>query len=145
MQHHCFKIAIGHHHRLGNKQFIRLEQRAALTAFSTGIDFSSRYFIFGPALKAAQRAIRTAVHKSFGVAPGSLIFNRDMLLNVPVIVDWQRVNERRFVVATRNNANENRKRRYYNYQVGDEVLILSHQPTKMGAKATGPFTITQVL
>ena len=47
-------------------------------------------------------------------------------------------------MADRNNANENRRRRYHNYVVGDEMLIIAHKPTKMAPRATGPFTITQV-
>ena len=58
--------------------------------------------------------------------------------------EFDRINQRRQAVADRNNALENRRRRHKNYNIGDEVLILAHNPTKMGARAIGPFVITQV-
>ena len=102
------------------------------------------YEIIDTALASAQRAIRTAVHKSLGVSPGSMVFHRDMLLNIPTIVDLQQIADKRRAIADRNNLKENRRRRYKNYNIGDEVLILVHKPTKMGARAIGPYTITQV-
>ena len=50
----------------------------------------------------------------------------------------------RQAVALRNNLAENSRRRYRNYRVGDEVLIIQHKPTKMAARAVGPFVITEV-
>ena len=73
-----------------------------------------------------------------------MILHRDMLLNVPTIVDLEQIKARRHAIANRNNLAENSRRRYKNYVVGDEVLIKVNNPTKMGARATGPFTITQV-
>jgi putative ribosome biogenesis GTPase RsgA len=67
-----------------------------------------------------------------------------MLMNVPCIVDLEQMRAQRQQVADRNNLAENRRRRYKNYVVGDEVLIITHKPTKMAARATGPFVITQV-
>ncbi|CAJ1950334.1 unnamed protein product [Cylindrotheca closterium] len=92
-----------------------------------------------------QRAMRTAVNKSLGASPGAaIVFRRDMLLNVPAIVDLEQASDRRQAVAIGNNVTENKRRRYKNYNIGDEVLILAHKPHKiiMGARATGPFTIT---
>ena len=95
-------------------------------------------------LASAQRAMRSSIHKSMGISPGAAVFGRDMLLNLPVVVHFDRINQRRQAIADRNNALENRRRRHKNYNIGDEVLILAHNPTKMGARANGPFTITQV-
>ena len=105
---------------------------------------NTAYKIIDTALASAQRAIRTAVHKSLGISPGAMAFHRDMLLNIPTIVDLQLLADRRRAIADRNNQVENRRRRYKNYNIGDEVLILAHKPTKLGARATGPFTIIQV-
>jgi hypothetical protein len=38
----------------------------------------------------------------------------------------------------------NMKRRSFDYNVGDKVLLLAPNPDKMKAKATGPFLITRV-
>ena len=65
-------------------------------------------------------------------------------MNVPCIVDLEQMRTQRQQVADCNNLAENRRHRYQNYVVGDEVLIITHKPTKMAARATGPFVITQV-
>ena len=96
------------------------------------------------AVATAQRAIRTAVHRSFGVSPGGIVFQRDMLLNVPLAIDLDALNARRHIIAVRNRDNENSRRRYRNYTIGDEVLVLVPSPTRMGARAIGPYTIVQV-
>ena len=67
-----------------------------------------------------------------------------MLLDIPTLIDFDVLREKRQAVADKNNLAENRRRRYKNYNVGDEVLILAHKPNKMGARAFGPFTVVQV-
>jgi hypothetical protein len=40
------------------------------------------------ALSIAKHAIRAGIHSTLGSSPGSLIFNRDMFLNIPLIANW---------------------------------------------------------
>ena len=35
-----------------------------------------------------QHALICSVHSTLGGSPGSLLFNRDVFLNVPLITDW---------------------------------------------------------
>jgi hypothetical protein len=37
----------------------------------------------------------------------------------------------------------NRKQRQYDYSLGEQVLKKVHDPTKLGVRATGPYTIEQ--
>ena len=39
-------------------------------------------------LSAVQHAMRTSVHTTLGSSPGTLVFSRDMFLNVPLLADW---------------------------------------------------------
>ena len=40
------------------------------------------------ALATAAYAARTAVHTTLGISPGAMVFNRDMLLDIPLIADF---------------------------------------------------------
>jgi hypothetical protein len=42
------------------------------------------------ALSIAIHAVKTAIISTLGSSPGSLTFNRDMFLNIPLIADWHK-------------------------------------------------------
>ena len=97
-------------------------------------------------LASAQYAIRVCVHKTYGVSPGTIAFGRDMLLPIPVIVDLQLLRNKRQVLIDENNLRENRRRRHHDYTTGDQIMILAykHNLSALGARAKGPYTISQV-
>jgi len=95
-------------------------------------------------IAAAQRAIRSAVHSTMKISPGSLVFHRDMLLPIPIMADYNLLRERRQALIDHNNARENRKRLFKDYQVGDQVLLLTHVKGKLKPKTTGPYQVTNV-
>ena len=107
-------------------------------------DVATAYKAIDGIIKSCQRAIRTAAHSTIGVSPGAQVFRRDMLLNVPVLVDLETIRAKRQAVVNKNNLTENRRRRYKNYQVGDKVLTITPRPTKMQERASGPYTIVNV-
>jgi hypothetical protein len=43
------------------------------------------------ALSIAMHAMQAGVHSTLGSSPGSLVFNRDMFLNIPLIADWHAI------------------------------------------------------
>jgi hypothetical protein len=47
------------------------------------------------ALSIAMHAMRAGIHSTLGSSPGSLTFNRDMLLNIPLIAEWHAITQRR--------------------------------------------------
>lgn len=95
-------------------------------------------------LASAQYAVRCTVHKTFGISPGSIAFNRDMLLPIPIISDATLLREKRQAVIDKNALKENRRRKAHEYNVGDSIAILAFNPGALDARATGPFIITQV-
>jgi hypothetical protein len=95
------------------------------------------------ALSTAMHAMRTGVHTTLGSSPGSLIFNRDMFLNIPLIADWHAITQRREHLINENLIRENSKRRRYDYAVNQQVLKMRHNPRKLGHRTAGPYKILQ--
>ena len=96
------------------------------------------------ALATAAYAARTACHTTLGISPGAMVFNRDMLLDLPLIADFELLRERRQLMVNRNLLRANKNRRYHDYRVNERVLKLVYEPGKLDPRALGPYTITRV-
>jgi hypothetical protein len=97
--------------------------------------------IIDDALATAMRAMQTTVSTTLGSTPGALAFARDMFLNTPLIADWQAI-----ACTCEHHVNENlqfvnRKQRQFNYAPGQQVLKKVHNPTKLGVRTEGAYTI----
>jgi len=95
-------------------------------------------------LAAVNRAFRASHHLSLGASPGSLVFQRDMMLPIPLLADWNLIRERRQVTIDENNRRENLRRRFRDYVAGDLVLVVEKATGKLRPKTFGPFTIESV-
>jgi hypothetical protein len=67
-----------------------------------------------------------------------------MFLNVPLIADWQAIAR-----TCEDHVNEilrhvNRKQHQNDYAPGQQVLKKVHNPTKLGVRTEGPYTIERV-
>eukprot|EP00956_Cyclotella_meneghiniana_P002840 scaffold3364_cov52-Cyclotella_meneghiniana.AAC.1 len=100
--------------------------------------------IVDDALATAMHAMRTTVATTLGSAPGSLAFARDMFLNVPLVADWQTIARKREQHVNENLRRANQKRREYDYAPGQRVLKKVHNPTSLGVRTMGPYTIERV-
>ena len=89
-------------------------------------------------------SMRSSVHTTLGSSPGSLVFNRDMYLNIPLVADWHAITTKREHVINTNLMRENKKRRRFDYKVNKKVLKKVHDPTKLGIRTQGPYKINQV-
>ena len=96
------------------------------------------------ALSTAMHAMRSSVHTNLGSSPGSLVFSRDMFLNIPLVADWHAITNKREHVINDNLMRANRRRRRYDYAINQQVLKKVHGPTKLGERTTGPYRISQV-
>ena len=96
------------------------------------------------ALATAMHAMRASVSTTLGSSPGALVFGRDMFLNIPLIADWQLIAQRREQLVNESLRRQNLKRRRYDYIVGQRVLKKVHDPTKLGERTEGPYTINIV-
>jgi transposase InsO family protein len=100
--------------------------------------------IVDDALATAMHAMRSTVATTLGSAPGSLAFARDMFLNVPLVADWQTIARKREQHVNENLRRANQKRRQYDYAAGEPVLKTVHNPTSLGVRTNGPYTIDRV-
>ena len=66
------------------------------------------------------------------------------MLNIPLITDLLHLHEQRQVIIDNRLQRANLHRRTFDYQPGDEILILTTDPTTLQNRGIGPFSITQV-
>jgi hypothetical protein len=67
-----------------------------------------------------------------------------VFLNVPLIADWQATARTREHHVNDNLRRANRKQRQYDYAPAQQVLKKVHNPTKLGVRTEGPYTIEPV-
>jgi len=97
-------------------------------------------------LATASHAIRTAIHTTMKISPGAVVFHRDMILPLPLVVDFEVLHLRRQVLIDENLRRQNLRRRDFDYTVGAEVLLLDQDPNrrKLDPFGSGPFVVHQV-
>jgi hypothetical protein len=74
-------------------------------------DMASTKEYINEALSIAMHAMRAAIHSTLGSSLGSLAFNRDMFLNIPLIADWHTITQSQEYLINENLIRENEKRR----------------------------------
>ena len=96
------------------------------------------------ALARASHGIKSNIHTATGYTPGDLAFHRDMLLNIPLMIDFVAVRDRRRVTVNENLRRSNAKRSSYDFQPQQQVLKKRHEFGKLGDRWDGPFNIKRV-
>ncbi len=86
-------------------------------------------------------AMQTTIATTLGSTLGALAFAQDMFLNVPLIADWQAIARTCEHHVNENLQLANRKSRQYDYAPGQQVPKKVHNPTKLGVRREGPYTI----
>ena len=95
------------------------------------------------ALSIATHAMRAGIHTILSSSPGSLVFNRDMFLNIPLIANWHAITLRREHLIHENLLRENQKRRRYDYMPQQRVLKKRWKPRKLHKRSSGPYRVVQ--
>jgi hypothetical protein len=67
-----------------------------------------------------------------------------MFLNVPLIADWQAIAHTCEHHVNENLQRANKKQRQFVYAPGQQVLKKVHDPTKLGVRTEGPYTIERI-
>ena len=67
-----------------------------------------------------------------------------MFLDLPIITDLLQIQQKRQITIDENLIRQNRKRRDFNYSVGQKVLVKSVNPAKLEPRAHGPYRIERV-
>ena len=89
-------------------------------------------------------ASRIAVHRTLGVAPGSLAFHRDMLLPIPILADYELIKQRRQAGIDATARRNNSKQTNHDWKEEDKVLVKVCNPNALQQRADGPYVIKQV-
>jgi hypothetical protein len=100
--------------------------------------------IIDDALATSMHAMQTTIATTLGSTPGGLAFAQDMFFNVPLMADWQAIACTREHHVSENLRHANRKQRQYDYAPGQHVLKKVHNPTELGVRTEGPYTIEHV-
>ena len=96
------------------------------------------------ALYTCMHALRCAVNHTIQTSPGSLVFRRDMLMDIPLIAYMDAIRGRRQKLINDNLIRLNKKRTDHNYSVNDIVLLRIADTVKMEDRLTGPYRIARV-
>ena len=99
--------------------------------------------IIDNALATLMHAMQTTIATTLGSTPGALAFARDMFLNMPLIADWQAIARTCEHHVDENLQRANRKGHQYDYAQGQQVMKKVHNPTKLGVRTEGPYTIEE--
>ena len=96
------------------------------------------------ALATCIHALRCAVNHTMKTSPGAMVFNRDMFMDVQLLIDLDSIRGRKQQRIDDNARRNNKKRIDYNYRVGDMVKRRVEDPTKLEDRFKGPYRIQQV-
>jgi hypothetical protein len=100
--------------------------------------------IIDNALATVMHAMQTTLATTLGSTPGALAFAQDMFLNVLLIADRQAIARTCEHHVNENLRRANRKRHQFDYATGKQVLEKLHNPTKLGVRTEGPYTIERI-
>ncbi len=81
---------------------------------------------------------------AIGLSPGIIVLHCDMLYPIPLIIRCNQLRERYQVVIDDNNRRANLQKSSHDYQLGQEILVLTYRPDRVQSCTVGPFTIERV-
>ena len=96
------------------------------------------------ALAAAMHVTRCAVNPTPQNSSGSIVYNRDMLIDVPLIADLTVIRDQQQALVDKNLCRQNSKRQEHTYIVGQYIWVKNYEEDKMLPKLLGPYPIVQV-
>lgn len=89
-------------------------------------------------------ATRCAVNGVLKCSPGSLVFQRDVLVGFLVIANLLAIGERRELLLDKNLRRQNPKQYDYYYKVGEHIHIKIRDPSKSGDEILhGPYRVLE--
>ena len=93
-------------------------------------------------LYAAAFVIHSITNSPNCYSQGQLIFGRDIILLIKHRVGWELRRQQKQTHINRDNTRENKHRVYYNYKIGNKVMLTNHTAHKYETPYKGPFVIT---
>ena len=97
----------------------------------------------GETLASILWAIRASYHLNIMFAPGQYVFGRDILFNLPTVIDWRVATSAKQCQVDINNIRENAKRVTHDYAIGNIFYVeMIGIYCKLDYKKQGPYRIT---
>ena len=72
-----------------------------------------------------------------------LVFNRDMVMDIPLIANLETIRDRRQQLIDENLRRQNERRIEHHYKVGDKINLKTIDPVKLSQRLHGPFFIVR--
>ena len=90
-------------------------------------------------------AIRCSYHCTFKASPAQLVFNRDMVMHMAHIANWNEISRKKQEQVDKDNTRENAKRIRHDYLPGQRIMIVRDGLyRKLEGPHLGPYSITEV-
>ena len=89
-------------------------------------------------------ALRCMVNHTIQASSGEVVYRRNMLMDIPMIVNLEAIGERRQQLIDSNLLRLNQRRINHNFAIGDMVLTRIHNPDKLEDRFDGPCRISRV-
>ena len=107
-----------------------------------GLDVA--YQLVNCALANCLFATQSVVHSGLQLTSGALAFGQDMILDIPMVTDWNLIRQHHQQLVDKQLLAANRQCFSHNYNVGDKVLKLHYKPDRLYPRAHGSYTIHAV-
>ena len=93
-------------------------------------------------------AIRSTISTITDYSPAQLVFNKDMIMQMHINIDWEKLKRKRIIATKKNNLRENKNRIDHEYQIGEQILIVRKRSDrntqqKLNLPTEGPYCITK--
>ena len=115
-----------------------------ITRTNPPVDEEEADQIIDNALATCVHVTRCSVNQTMQTSPGALVFQRDMLFDIPVTSGLVAVRNKRQLLVDTNLMRSNKKRIHYNYQPGQQVMVVTEDPTKLQQRTHGPYLIQRI-
>ena len=94
-------------------------------------NFDQSAMLIDTALQTAAYSAHAAIHSSMKISPGALVFQHDMLLDIPIIADLHLLHEQCQALIDTWLIAANQCCISHDYQPGNQILVLSYKPDKL--------------
>ena len=88
-------------------------------------------------------ALRCSVNTTLDTSPGALVCSRDMIMDVPLIVNLTTIRDRRQNLINENLIKQNSKRIEHHYRRSDMVDQIIFGKIKLMDRSHGPYRIVE--
>ena len=100
--------------------------------------------IIDNALAMCIHVTQSSINQTMQTSPGALVFQRNMIFDIPVISYLEAVRNKQQLLINTNLIRSNKRRIHYNYQPGQQVMAVTEDPTKLEPRTHGPYLINRV-